>query len=380
MLSHIKLAPTPKGKFLWNGTILENYSIYACNNPSDIQNWNKDNIWCIKIEDTYTLCYINVLKTTFPIIIDELKPFFGLPKLGTHIINYNNKKLLLVYANTIDEDNLINEPIARLEPRLNQLNRLVSESPHWKNWKNEYFCRMMQLWLIYREFLGVKITTDACFALRWTSNNSYWPVSFTESSLFLSTKRTITNAMENKWFTNVDKYELAKKFLKVTNFFELKYRLLRLENYIEQTISRIDKRHIIYKNNIINRIKHFFTNDKDMIYKNIVCNIEHIKGSDLWNKDQEEIEEPLKKFSLKKNIHNTECKKKAIPLFYKIEYQHITIVCIKEEPIFERPKYKLDENFLKMWTEFNIEKVKYANSSEPDNTLTNRKIEKYSVL
>jgi hypothetical protein len=33
-----------------------------------------------------------------------------------------------------------------------------------------------------------------------------------------------------------------------------------------------------------------------------------------------------------------------------------------------------------MWTEFNIEKVKYANSSEPDNTLTNRKIEKYSVL
>src|SRR5665647_2418098 len=51
--------------------------------------------WRITENSLTEHCLVRGITTTIPCLIDELKPIFGLQKIGTHWLKYHNKLLLL---------------------------------------------------------------------------------------------------------------------------------------------------------------------------------------------------------------------------------------------------------------------------------------------
>ena len=87
---------TSKFNFKWNGTDitqllrdvhLETYEL------------NKINYWRASIDDDNVQWFeVRTANTILPVIIDELKPVFGLHKLGTHWIPKKGKIIMLIRA------------------------------------------------------------------------------------------------------------------------------------------------------------------------------------------------------------------------------------------------------------------------------------------
>ena len=223
--------------FKWDGS-----NVTDIISKSDIYQgkYNDKIYWMIKYDNNKiieeVICIIKSCKNTIPCLIDELKPVFGLPKLGTHWFIYKKKmKMLIKCVRT--KKGYIKEEIT--------LNKI------------EVCTRLLILQIqeifTFRELLGVTCSYESSIIIR-ESKNSIYPISYYDPNMTIKDVKVIPFTVLNKWFKGTSIDNVVKRLLKIYKIDRIGEVLYNIRNKIEKIIERVDKRAISYKTCIINRI------------------------------------------------------------------------------------------------------------------------------
>ena len=224
--------------FKWDGTnitdIISESDIYEAK-------YNKKTYWIIKYIDNddklhEEICMVRSCKNSISSLIDELKPVFGLPKVGTHWFKQGAKiKMILRCIKT--KEGYIKEEIT-----LNKINTYTS-------------LMMLQIQEIFtfRELLGVTCSYESSIIIRETRKNVY-PLSFYEPNMTVDDRKVIPFTVLDKWFSGTSMDNVVKRLLKINKIDRIGEVLHNIRGKIEKTIERVDRRAITYKTCIMNRI------------------------------------------------------------------------------------------------------------------------------
>jgi len=230
--------------FTWDGTevtdIIKNCDIYEAK-------YNKVKYWVIRnndhnVNNPFINCIVRNSKNTVSCLIDELKPIFGLSKVGTHWCNQGGKiKILIRCIQT--SDGHIKEEIT-----LNNLNTLICD-------KSPPLLLTMQVQEIFtfRELLGVSCSYDSSVILR-EGGGSYYPISYYEPGMLTDDKKVIPVTILDHWFEDTSIDEVVQRILKIRRLDQLAQVLHDLREQIDEVIERVDRNTVIHKSCIINRI------------------------------------------------------------------------------------------------------------------------------
>ena len=228
--------------FNWDGTDVSDII-----NTSEIfeAKYNKRTYWVIREPNpeskpesnpTEETCLVRSCKTNLPCIIDELKPIFGLQKLGTHWCKYKGKVKQLIKC-VRGTEGYVTEEIT-----LNQINDI---SP--------LLILQVQEIFTFRELLGITCSYDSSIIVRQTKNGMY-PISFYEPNMVMENSKVIPFTVLDKWFENSSIDDVVKRLFKINDINRLDKLLQQVRNSIEITIERVDRSAISYKTSIMNRI------------------------------------------------------------------------------------------------------------------------------
>lgn len=224
--------------FKWDGTnitdIISESDIYEAK-------YNGKTYWIIKYIDNddklhEEICMVRSCKNSISCLIDELKPVFGLPKVGTHWFKQGAKmKMLLKCVKT--KEGYIKEEIT-----LNKINIYTS-------------LMMLQIQEIFtfRELLGITCSYESSIVIREMRKNVY-PLSFYEPNMTIDDRKVIPFTILDKWFLGTSMDEVVKRLLKINKIDRIGEVLHNIRGKIEKTIERVDRRAITYKTCIMNRI------------------------------------------------------------------------------------------------------------------------------
>lgn len=225
--------------FKWDGTditeLISKCDIYGAK-------FNRLKYWVIQHTNhesgkaSEETCIVKSSKNSLSCLADELKPVFGLPKLGTHWCRLNAKTYILVKCNRTTEG-YIKEEIT--------LNMIDVSTSLLKLQIQEVFA--------FRELLGVTCSFESSIVIR-EGKSGYYPISFQEPSMATGDSKVIPFTILDKWFDDTSMDIVVKRLCRINNIERLSTVLHELRNQIEYIIERVDRRMITYKNCIINRI------------------------------------------------------------------------------------------------------------------------------
>lgn len=172
--------------------------------------------------------YVYKYENAIPLIADEIKPLFGLVKVGRHHGIWGNKDVLL----------------CKIEGEESSLNDSV-----------DIDIEEIQKSYIFRWCLGFSSYGDDILRVRKYRNNIKTVTSYIESEYNYKPKHKycskITKSVFTKWFYNVNNLDsIIKTMFK-------REELPLLSNQLDSIIKRIDKTHISWINNIIYRIQSY---------------------------------------------------------------------------------------------------------------------------
>lgn len=207
--------------------------IHFDNNSSNTTNTSdSDNNQTGNIE----VCIMRTTKNpNLSCLIDELKPIFGLPKLGTHRCKQGGKDRILIRCPI--KNNQIQDEMT--------LNMLENPSGIMKLQVQEIFA--------FRELLGVTCSYESSILIRKGTNNTY-PISFYEPGMKTTNDKTTPFNVLDKWFEDTSIDEVVKRLLKIKSIDRMGVVLHDLRTKIENVIERVDRELIIYKTYIMDRI------------------------------------------------------------------------------------------------------------------------------
>lgn len=224
--------------FRWDGTNVTNVI-----SQSDIYeaDYGKHKYWLIQyINDNGNklteVCIVRTTKNSISCLIDELKPIFGLQKLGTQWCKQAGKIRILIQCAKTPEG-YIKEEVT--------LNQIDVCTPLLKLQVQEIFA--------FRELLGVTCSYSSSIIVR-EGRNSVYPVSFYEPSMLATDKKIIPFTVLEEWFNDSSIDIVVKRLCKIHRIDRLGVVLHNLRGRIEETIERVDRRAISYKACIMNRI------------------------------------------------------------------------------------------------------------------------------
>ena len=205
---------------------------------------SKFRYWSLNIGGHKTVCRVRLSKTTFPNIIDELKPVFGLPKIGTHrcICGHRNYVLCRVNANPVTGEIVEDALLSNIA--------YDTKLPNGAPLVTSIFVAQVQELFVFRELLGVTSSFEKAVAIRVTSRQGgkhykAYPLSFTESKMDPTQRdRVIPETVIKRWFgtTSVDK--VVSRILGINDRDSLTSGLASLRTRIEQTVRRVDAQSI----------------------------------------------------------------------------------------------------------------------------------------
>lgn len=207
--------------------------------------------WKIKIpltdkpepREVEVYCLAKIVKNFFPAIIDEIKPIFGLPKMGTHTLRIEGFLYLIIRIPTIRgiiiEDHCLNE--LTINPTTNML-----------------FCRQVQEILCFRDLLALSSTYESSIHVRYMEPNHPFPISFVENNMnFTENKRPVlSKRMIKRWFGDTPINIVLLRLMRIgkddlRRFPEI---LAKYRKDIEEAINRVNKDSIWCSNFILNRL------------------------------------------------------------------------------------------------------------------------------
>jgi hypothetical protein len=233
--------------FKWDGTDITD-KIIKC----DIYEakYNKVKYWVIRnngyintgSKESYITCVVRNSKNSVPCLIDELKPIFGLSKIGTHWCKQGGKIRILIQC-LQTPDGHVKEEIT-----LNNLNTIIPDKP-------PPLLLIMQIQEIFtfREILGVSCSYDSSIILR-EGGGSYYPISYYDPGMLTDDKKVIPGTILDHWFEDTSIDEVVQRILKIRRIDQLAQVLHDLREKIDEVIVRVDRNTVMYKSSIINRI------------------------------------------------------------------------------------------------------------------------------
>lgn len=210
------------------------YWILSINDPS-----KKDIAFGDRRNDNNIVCMVKTSKSKNPIpcLIDELKPVFGLQKLGTHWCRFKGKVKILIRC-VLNEEGHIKEEI--------NLNMIDVVSSLLKMQIQEIFA--------FRELLGITCSYTSSIILRDSRDGSVYPVSFYEPNMVFDQKVIPVTVLE-KWFDDDMTIDMTvQRLMKIRDINQIGVVLHNIRNKIEETIERVDRRTIGFEAQILGRI------------------------------------------------------------------------------------------------------------------------------
>ena len=233
----------------WNGTHLGILNKYAVLDA--IKSHAGITYWKFRYQDQITFCMSRQvssgIKASHQCIIDEVKAIFGLPKMGTHSVRWQNRTYLLSKVPMFPGyKNIVQEEFAM--GRIPDLAKCLASHPEIK-------IRMQHL-LGFWDIMGVRITEN-CALLRnfGTVTNAVWsPVGFRELRINPVEFGHFSQTMLYKWFDDISVPQAVARMLGVANSGQLYRKQTWLRFRIEEIFRRIDSKELHLVARIIERI------------------------------------------------------------------------------------------------------------------------------
>lgn len=242
----------------WNGTYIGKITKQ---NIEQIVKFKGDTYWKLNYNNIKLFVLAKSSKNLYPCIIDELKPIFHIPKLGTHYCHLGSRLhiLIRVISHTIND--------ISVDIKLNEI-----------NYNDLLFSEKVKNIFAFRELLGITVTTGNSIRIRRFSDDSkgydsseslerksgndldYWdPVSFREPN-FAFEKSIISKNTLKRIFNNDYKHliKYTHHLLGIVSKNDLKTVLTRMSNIFEKVINRVDKNSGWILNELLMRFNSFF--------------------------------------------------------------------------------------------------------------------------
>ncbi len=203
--------------------------------------------WDIRKDIYQTICIVRKCKDFTPCIIDELKPLFGLIKLGTHYCKYESNYIILIrsrmdiHGKNIAKEIFLSDYTTKLDENL--INRI----------KNIY---------IFRDILCLGKSNDSSIILRRNmTDNDIYPISFIDTPIKLAKlidiklSTVIPEVTFKKWLKDDSPSKILCKMFKINNMNKVVIKLYNAKSGINKLLMRIsDSQHINLSDIIISRI------------------------------------------------------------------------------------------------------------------------------
>lgn len=222
---------------------------------SKIQNINR--VLNTENEVTYTKHYIIVrmvrYSSTVPIIIDEIKPCFGLYKVGTHRAYVEGTGQVILYKVRLNPQGKILKELS-----LPDIKSIIS---FWDAETAGKFKREVRNIFAFRELLGIPssfernitICTD-CYT------GSYHLISQRECTSNHSTYGTVlASSVHDFWFKEESVNSTVKRILRIVNEDDVTIKIFNIRYKIQNVIERIDRNMIYLVDSICQRITNRIT-------------------------------------------------------------------------------------------------------------------------
>lgn len=230
--------------FEWNGSHLGTYK----KNIIDWKLETKRAKYCqLNINGKVLVCQIRNVKSHLPCIIDEIKPLFGISKLGTHDLYIGKTMYQIIKAR-----------VPSLTGGLQEDHRLDEMLEIYKKMENlpDYVKREVQKIYIFRNIMGIPQNFDRSIRVR-ISNNLMTPLSFTESKMDPQFHKAMSKTCIRKWFDNDESIikELLNEMLQTKTDEDVEYKIPLIRGEMDNIFSRINKDATMYKTFIIRNLQ-----------------------------------------------------------------------------------------------------------------------------
>ena len=202
--------------------------------------------WDILINGFHTVCIIRQYKDYTPCIIDELKPLFGLIKLGTHYARYGNNYVILIRSRMDKECKEVNAEMF--------LREYVGNTALF----DEKMVQKIKEIYVFRDLLCLAKSNDDSIILRKNiTDHEILPVSIIDTSLKIhklidpTVSSVLPENIFNKWLTNDSPSEILSKMCRVKNENNITSILFHLKSKINVILKRTSKNEYIDLSDII---------------------------------------------------------------------------------------------------------------------------------
>jgi len=172
------------------------------------------------------------------VLIDELKPVFGLYKNGTHRTTYEGYHCILYRVRT-DEDSRIIDEVT--------LNTIACYDNILSN--------QVRLIFSFYELLGIPGASEKDVMLKPLNSDEYYLVSWDECNITPNASSTVLpDSIVNKWFSEECIESSICKLLQIKYTEDILHRECALRSLIEEVVDRVDKSQISICNVIQQRM------------------------------------------------------------------------------------------------------------------------------
>lgn len=215
--------------FCWDGSSLGEHPQSVVVQSTVV---GKITYWLLEINNERALCSVKKSIGTYMCVVDEMKPLFGLQKLGTHRI-----KIKKEYVLTREVEGEDGKPV--IDPVLSTIPAERVESVRTE----------VQKILAYRDLLGIASSFERNIVLR-----DNCPISVREYSTVLDKSNTgiLSKRLLDKWFVEREVCEVIKKIAEYRG--NPQRCVANLRERMEGVINRVDKEWIWYSGFIVDRL------------------------------------------------------------------------------------------------------------------------------
>jgi hypothetical protein len=200
--------------------------------------YDENTYWKITNEETGEegICIVRSTTCTLACLLDEIKPIFGLEKMGTHWIKFKNKKYILIKPEIV-------KGVIIKELTLNQINY------------NRKLEKEVQKIFIFRELTGMSKNFESSIILR-KKGLVIKPISFYEPNMTPSNcGKVLPNTILEKWFKNTSIDHEVKKMFNVEKLDNINYILFDIREKMEKIFNRLDPESVTNLDEILSRIR-----------------------------------------------------------------------------------------------------------------------------
>lgn len=241
----------------WNGTLLGTYPESNLLNRWDTGKtpWASIHLTPNGKHNVQGTIYCGIVpyRNTFPLIIDEIRTIFDLPRRGLHVIVLGQTMYLISYISTTMNNELI------WDTPLNMIGKdhTLRKDPELR--------KQVQYIILFCELLALTSTGEPKIILRPGVNNSLIPINTNDVSTTISRGKSydysvLTSPLINKWFGDNDLGSIIGELIAYDRE-NMNYgrRIAQLRKELELAINKYDSGYVWYVNFIIDRISRYIS-------------------------------------------------------------------------------------------------------------------------